>query len=195
MNTPVYGLVLAGGQSRRMGQDKALLRRGSKSQLAYVMDMLEDLLPRVFVSVRADQADEPERAKYPQVVDRFDDFGPVAGVLSALEEHPEADWLVLACDLPNIDAATIGYLLENIDDSRAFTAYESSHDGLPEPLCAVYRRGSAETLRSFVDEGVKCPRKMLIRSDTRLLRQPDPRSLDNVNTPTDLADSVLEASP
>ncbi|MDJ0700695.1 MAG: NTP transferase domain-containing protein [Woeseiaceae bacterium] len=195
MSNPVYGLVLAGGQSRRMGQDKALLRRGDISQLAYVMDMLEDLLPKVFVSVRADQAGEPERAKFPQIVDRFEDMGPVAGVLSALEEHPEADWLVVACDLPNLDAGTIKYLLENVDASRAFTAYESSHDGLPEPLCAVYRRGSANTLKSFVDEGLKCPRKMLIRSDTRLLRQPDPHSLDNVNTPTDLADSVLETGP
>ena len=39
-----------------------------------------------------------------------------------------------------------------------------------------------------------CPRKMLIRSDTALLAQPDPRSLDNVNTPQDLEDSVLESA-
>ncbi len=192
MSNPVYGLVLAGGQSRRMGQDKALLRRGGKSQLEHVVSMLDELLPEVFVSVRADQADEPERAKFPQVVDRFDDMGPVAGVLSALEEHPGADWLVVACDLPNVDAGTIEFLLENIDTSRPFTAYESSHDGLPEPLCAVYRCGSAGILKGFVDEGLTCPRKMLIRSDTRLLKHPDPRALDNVNTPTDLAGSVLE---
>ncbi len=192
MTNPVYGLVLAGGQSRRMGEDKALLRRGGKSQLAYVVSMLDALLPEVFVSVRADQAGEPERAQFRQVVDRFKDMGPVAGIISALEEHPEADWLVVACDLPNVDAGTITYLLDNIDSSRPFTAYESSHDGLPEPLCAVYRRGSEDILRGFVDDGLKCPRKMLIRSDTRLLEQPNPRSLDNVNTPSDLADSVLE---
>ena len=45
---------------------------------------------------------------------------------------------------------------------------------------------------AFVEEGIKCPRKMLIRSDTQLLEQPNPRALDNVNTPDDLAQSALE---
>ncbi len=194
MTNPVFGLVLAGGQSRRMGEDKALLKRDGKSQLAHVVSMLDALLPRVFVSVRADQVDEPERARFSRIVDRYDDMGPVAGILSALEEHPGADWLVVACDLPNIDVETITYLLDNIDGERPFTAYRSSYNDLPEPLCAVYRQGSASIIRGFTDDGLKCPRKMLIRSDTCLLRQPDPRSLDNVNTPADLAESVLEAA-
>ena len=74
---------------------------------------------------------------------------------------------------------------------KPFTAYRSSYDDLPEPLCAIYRRDSAAIVRAFVDDGIKCPRKMLIRSDTALLAQPDPASLDNVNTPEDLAASNL----
>ncbi len=69
----------------------------------------------------------------------------------------------------------------------------SSHGGLPEPLCAVYAAHSAKIVRTFVADEISCPRKMLIRSDTLLLEQPDPRSLDNVNTPDDLQDSVLAA--
>lgn len=76
---------------------------------------------------------------------------------------------------------------------QPFTAYTSSHDGLPEPLCAVYRSGCSDIIRKFVDDGMNCPRKILIRSDTRLLQQPNPHSLDNVNTPDDLRDSVLQA--
>ena len=75
---------------------------------------------------------------------------------------------------------------------KPFVAYESSHDGLPEPLCAVYRAGSDEIVRGFVRDSATCPRKMLIRSDTLLLKQPNPRALDNVNTPDDLASSILE---
>jgi molybdopterin-guanine dinucleotide biosynthesis protein A len=192
---PVYGLVLAGGRSRRMGKDKALLERDGRSQLAHAMALLGRHLERVFVSTRADQQEEPERARYEQIVDRYDDLGPLAGILSAMDEYPEADWLVVACDLPNIDDGTIMHLLANRSAGQPFTAYISSHDGLPEPLCAIWRAGSAGIVRQFADEGIHCPRKILIRSQTHLIEQADPRSLDNVNTPADLAASVLEAAP
>ena len=191
---PVYGLVLAGGESRRMGSDKALLRRGGKSQLAHVVALLEQGVDRVFVSTRPGQQSEPERSRFEQIVDRYEGIGPVAGILSAMDEHPDVDWLVVACDLPNVDDTTLRYLLENAASEHPFTAFRSSHDGLPEPLCAVYRSGSDATVRRFVEEGVVCPRKILINSDTQLLDQPDPSALDNVNTPDDLADSVLEAA-
>ena len=190
---PVNGLVLAGGKSRRMGQDKALLDRDGQSQLAYLAGLLEKKVGRVFVSTRVDQKDDGERRKYAQIVDRYDDIGPLAGILSAMEECPEADWLVVACDLPNINGETISYLLENCSAEQPFTAYVSSHDGLPEPLCAIYRAGSIDIIRRFADEGIYCPRKILIRSDTFLLEQTHPGSLDNINTPDDLADSILKA--
>ena len=112
-----------------------------------------------------------------------------------MEEYPDVDWLVVACDLPNIDTATLEYLLGNRSMEKPFTAFRSSHDDLPEPLCAVYRTGGAAIIRNFIADGVNCPRKILVRSDTLLLKQPNPVALDNINTPDDLADSVLEAAP
>ena len=190
----VYGLVLAGGQSRRMGRDKALLLRDGQSQLAHMVSLLDAVVERVFVSARSEQSGDAERSRFELIVDRYDDMGPIAGILSALQEYPEVDWLVVACDLPNIDDSTLRFLLENISDNQAFTAFRSSHDGLPEPLCAVYKAGSDKLLREFVDDGMVCPRKILIRSETCLLDQPNPSSLDNVNTPDDLEQSVLEAA-
>ena len=189
----VFGLVLAGGESRRMGSDKALLLRNGQSQLAYAVELLDECVDKVFVSTRPEQHDEGERARFDQITDRYENIGPVAGILTALETHPDVDWLVVACDLPNIDKATIEVLLAERNGSQPFTAYRSSHDDLPEPLCAVYHSGCAEIVQRFVDEGINCPRKILIRSETRLLDQPDPRSLDNVNTPDDLQASVLQA--
>lgn len=192
--SPVYGLVLAGGESRRMGHDKASLRRGGQSQLAHVVKLLEGFVERVFVSARAEQQNEQERSRFEQILDRYQDLGPLAGILSAMDEHPHADWLVVACDLPNLDAPTISHLLENRGDNQPFSSYISSHDGLPEPLCAIYSAGSAAILHGFVNDGVLCPRKILIRSDTLLLDQPNPRALDNVNTPDDLRNSLLETT-
>ncbi len=191
---PIYGLVLSGGESKRMGRDKALLRRDGQSQLAFIVALLERHVERVFVSTRAEQKDEPERSRFDQVIDHYTDMGPLAGILSALDDHPEADWLVVACDLPNIGDETLRHLLANRSPTHPFSAYISSHDGLPEPLCAVYLASSAPRDRQFADDGIRCPRKILIRSDTHLLEQLDPASLDNVNTPVDLGNSILEAT-
>jgi len=191
---PIYGLLLAGGESRRMGRDKALLLRNGQSQLEYVAALLAGIVDRVFVSVRQEQQGEPERDRFSTIADRYDGIGPVAGILSAMDEYPDVDWLVVACDLPNIDAATLEYLLENRSQEQPFTAFRSSYDELPEPLCAYYRAVSNAIVREFVESGIVCPRKILIRSDTLLLQQPDPNSLDNINTPDELAGSVLEAA-
>jgi len=191
---PIYGLVLAGGESRRMGRDKALLQRDGQSQLGYVAALLASAVDQVFVSVRHDQQGEPERDRFSTITDRYDGIGPVAGILSAMDEHPDVDWLVVACDLPNIDAATLEYLLANRSQEQPFTAFRSNYDDLPEPLCAIYRADSHKIVREFIKDGLVCPRKILIRSDTQLLEQRNPNALDNVNTPDDLASSVLEAT-
>lgn len=168
-----------------MGRDKALLEHDGETQLARAVQLLERHVERVFVSVRPDQTTDPERRLFEQVVDRYRDIGPAAGILSALEDKPDVAWLVLACDLPHVNDETIGMLLRQRSE-QPFTAFRSSHDGLPEPLCAVYRPQAREIVAGFVRDGLVCPRKMLIRSDTRLLDLPDPKALDNVNTPEDL---------
>jgi molybdopterin-guanine dinucleotide biosynthesis protein A len=121
------------------------------------------------------------------VVDAGDVEGPAAGIRAAQLAHPEAAWLVLACDLPLLDAATLQHLIARRDPARLATAYRSSHDGLPEPLCAIYEPAAAPALVAYLATGRNCPRKFLIQSDTLLLDQPDAKALDNVNTPAELA--------
>ena len=142
MSSALYGLVLAGGQSRRMGRDKALLVRDGQSQLRHIASLADSVTDKFYVSARADQKDDPERSQFETIVDRYDDMGPIAGVLSAMDEYPDVAWLVVACDLPNLDDATISNLLDGHTVKRPFTAFTSSHDGLPEPLCAIYGVGA-----------------------------------------------------
>lgn len=185
-NNEIHGLVLTGGKSRRMGADKALLMHGGRSQLSCAVSLLERHLPRVFVSARSDQAEEAERSKFAQIVDRYADIGPIAGILSALESNPQVSWMVLACDLPNLDDATIATLIAAHSVEHPVTAYKSSSDGLPEPLCAIYSPSARGVIAEFVAQGLMCPRKMLIQSDTLLLEQANPAALANMNTPADL---------
>lgn len=188
----INGLVLAGGRSRRMGSDKASLLLGGESQLERAVRLLAQYVGNTYVSARADQADDNVRARFDQIIDRYDEIGPVAGILSAMDSDPEASWLVVACDLPNLDGATIEYLLKNLSPDHPVTAYRSSRDDLPEPLCAIYRPEARAVIDGFVSDGVVCPRKMLINSETHLLVQPNPAALHNINSPEDLAGTGIE---
>lgn len=190
----VKGLVLAGGRSRRMGSDKAALIRDGQTQLALAVALLDEFATHTYVSVQPDQVQEPLRAQFPQVVDRYDDMGPVAGVLSAMDSDPQAAWLVLACDLPNVNRETIATLLEARDPAQPFTAFRSSHNDLPEPLCAVYEPQSRQLIEKFLADGIRCPRKMMIKGGAKQVTQKDPAWLANVNTPDDLSGSSLQAA-
>jgi len=183
--TPMYGLVLAGGRSSRMQADKAALDYGRKPQLTQAFELLAPRVQQAWVSVRADQRHEPLRAKYPQIVDGAAGGGPIAGIMAAQALHPEAAWLVLACDLPLLDGLTLDRLLDGRDTRRIATAFRSASDALPEPLCAIYEPASREAILRHVAAGRLCPRKFLATHDVSLLAAPHPHALDNANTPQD----------
>ena len=180
------GLVLAGGKSVRMGHDKGLIDWHGKEQRYYIADLLADVCNDVFISCRDDQQQEIETS-YKVLPDTFIGLGPYGAILSAFREQPNAAWLVLASDLPLIDKATINYLVEHRDTSSIATTFESSFDGLPEPLISIWEPKSYPVLLSFLTQGYSCPRKALINSNSTVLKAPDADVLMNVNTPEELA--------
>lgn len=185
--SPTYGLVLAGGRSTRMQSDKAALDYGGRPQLAEAYDLVLRHAERAFVSVRADQADEPLRAGFPQVIDGALGRGPIAGIIAAQAAHPEVAWLVVACDLPQLDDATLAELARRRDPRRLATAFASSHDGLPEPLCAIYEPSSRTAILAYVTGHRDCPRRFLASHDILLLPPRPTAALENANTPEDAA--------
>ncbi|WP_201315723.1 NTP transferase domain-containing protein [Dyella sp. EPa41] len=179
---PLYGLLLSGGASQRMRQDKAALPYRGEPQLLRAWRLLERVTERSFLSVRDDQRDDPLRAGLPQIVDSYDPIGPAAGILSAQDRFPGAAWLVLACDLPLLDEHTLQQLVDARDVLADATTFVSRHDGLPEPLCAIWEPSSHALLKQRYDDGSYCPRKALIQSRIVQLAAPG-EALDNVNTP------------
>ncbi len=194
LTPPVYGLVLAGGRSTRMQRDKATLTYHGKTQLEWAMALITPHVERAFVSVRPGQGD-PVRARFEQIVDAQENLGPIAGIMAAQARYPDVAWLVLACDLPFLDSATLTHLLAARDRTQQATAFRSSHDGLPEPLCAIYEPSSREAILTHVAAGKSCPRKFLINARTLLIDEPDPRALDNVNTPEEYGSAMATLNP
>jgi molybdenum cofactor guanylyltransferase len=187
---PIYGLILAGGASKRMQRDKAALKYQGKTQLERAFELARRHVSQVFVSLRADQALDPTRAQRPMIVDLGEGEGPIVGIRSALAAHPEVAWLVLACDLPFLSDSAIEGLLRHRDPSALATAYKSAHDGLPEPLCAIWEPAAAPRLADYQAAGGHCPRKFLLRHAPRLIDPSDPRALDNINTPEEYSQAV-----
>lgn len=187
---PLHGLVLAGGRSARMGTDKAALVHPDGRPLARrTLDLLSMECSQVVISLRHDQELPPMIVESPQVSVVRDpeggSEGPLAGILSAMRSAPEADWLVLACDLPRLDVETLRQLISARHPDEVFLSYRSEFDGLPEPLCAYYSAEALPIIEQHQAEGICCPRKILIRHGCRLLDPVTPRALDNANTPED----------
>lgn len=182
MSAPLFGLVLSGGHSKRMQRDKATLEYAGRSQLARAVALLEPLVERCCVSTRPDQQADAQRTAYPCIVDQLPGIGPIGGIHAALHTHPHAAWLVLACDLPFLDAATLQQLIAARAPQRLATAFRSSFDGKPEPLCAIYEPASRAAIDAWIASGNRCPRSFLAQGEATLLTLHNPRALDNVNT-------------
>jgi molybdenum cofactor guanylyltransferase len=189
---PLYGLILAGGSSSRMQRDKAALQYHGQTQLDRAFDLARRHLEQVYVSVRASQISEPTRARKPMIIDSFSGEGPIIGIRSAMAAHPHAAWLVLACDLPFLSDAAVEFLLSERDPSKFATAFKSSFDGLPEPLCAIWEPSAAAVLDDYQKNSGICPRKFLTRHPSKLLEPFDAHALDNINTPEEYAQATAE---
>jgi len=179
------GLVLAGGKSQRMGNPKDKIDWHGKEQRYFAADLLAPFCDEVFISCRQDQLENFD-PNYKALTDTFLNMGPFGGILSALRSQRDKAWLVVACDLPLLDEKSLEFLIENRNIEKAATTYESPFDGLPEPLITIWEPKSYPLLLNFLGSGITCPRKVLINSDTLIVKPGNPDSLMNVNTPEDM---------
>ena len=181
----LQGLVLAGGQSQRMGRDKGAIAWHGKEQRYYMADLLREVCGEVYISCRPEQ--QPDlNSSYKTLPDTFIGLGPYGAILSAFREQPDAAWLVVACDLPLLDRQTLQQLTAQRNSATIATTFESPHDGFPEPLITIWEPKSYPVLLSFLAQGYTCPRKVLRNSHISLLKPQNPNTLLNVNTPEEL---------
>ncbi len=182
---PLFGLVLAGGKSQRMGHDKGLIDYHGKPQREYAADLLSGICDKVFLSCRPDQVDEIN-SEYPLITDTFSGLGPFGAIVSAFREYPDHAWLVIACDLPLLDASTLQQLREHRNLSKVATAFQSPVNEFPEPLIAIWEPRAYPILLQFLAQGYSCPRKVLINSDIELIEAQKAERLMNVNLPEEV---------
>ncbi len=184
----LYGLILAGGHSARMGRPKALLDYHGKPQYRHAAELLEAFCGRVFISCRATQ--RGMFAGYDIICDSavYGDSGPISGVLSAMtatwQEAPSA-WFVLACDYPLLEKQDLEQLLAARDPGRVATVFANPGDGGPEPLIGIYETSAAPLLLTWQREGNQSLRVFLKRHDALVVGAERPEGLVSADTPAD----------
>lgn len=182
-NTPiVYGLVLAGGKSTRMGADKGLINYHKVPQQEYLYALLSEVCDDVYLSIRKEQQqDIPEGFK--TILDNNEHRGPFNGILSAHAQHPDVAWLVLACDLPLIDGEALQQLMDHRNVNKKAISFATQKTGLPEPLVAIWEPDGLREAKVYLKTAESsCPRKFLINSNIALVHPKHDEILYNANS-------------
>ena len=181
-------LVLAGGESCRMGGDKTQLMLGERTLLQSVIAVVQPLFDRLLVSVRNYRPD----IAAPQVCDAYAGAGPLAGLCAGLA-HADSAWLfAVAADMPFVQAALIERLAQQRGDCQAVVPLVHGH---PQPLAAFYAASCLDPLLAILRGSGKRSLRHALEAlnvryvDERELLAVDPglRSFFDLDTPQDLA--------
>ena len=172
------GFVLVGGQSSRMGRDKALLPWHSAS-------LLEDVAAKVEAAAGSVHLlGDPERYghfSYGCLPDRRPGFGPLAGIETALLSQLAELNLITACDMPGLQLTWLEGLLNSAVKSGARCTLLLDSNGEKQPLCAVYHANCLPDVQCALEERHLRLMDLVHRLDAQTVSIPNP--LPNVNTP------------
>ena len=195
LRSPVSAIIQAGGQSRRMGRDKALIDYQGRPIIAHVIETLRALTDDVAVISNRSDLYSPFGAR---VVPDYDPpCGPLGGLAAGLRALNTELAIVVACDMPFLNVNLLRWLIDLADGYDAVVPQAGAEF---EPLHAVYRRDCYHPIVRRLEQGQR--RVISFFADVRLRPVPeaewrvlDPagRSLLNLNTPADL--SLLTTGP
>ncbi len=145
----MIGVVLCGGESKRMGSDKGLLSVGSLTWAEHAEAKLAELDIPVVISINQTQLPNYSHIYNTEklIIDTINVKGPLKGLLSVHQYYPDDDLMLLACDMIDMDVDTLQELKKNYYINPHFDYYLYQCDGFMEPLCAVY---PAETLKALI---------------------------------------------
>lgn len=184
--TPLKALILAGGQSKRMGQDKGKIQYFGKSQTEHLYGLLKEEVDEVYVSCREEQSGEDHLKNLPKITDVFPNKGPMGGILSCFEKDPQAAWLVIACDMPYVSRESIRTLVDGRNPFKMATSFYNEEKQWAEPLFTIYEPKAAKKLGTYMAWNKLCPRKVLFNSNIETILPENEQILKNANHPEEL---------
>jgi len=152
----ITSVVLCGGSSTRMGSDKGLLQRASKTWAQLAFNKLSALNIPVVVSINLVQIQTYRKIFSEELLvvdnDGFHIGGPLKGILSVHKQHPQNDLLVLAVDIINMNEELLRQLYLNYKQTNA-EAVVYKHELQIEPLCGIYKANALDKVVELYEKG------------------------------------------
>ena len=177
-----------------MGKDKALLNYHGQAQQYYLHDLLQPYCQQVFISCRKEQLQKSKsktNQNYNFITDKYDNIGPLSGLLSAFDFNNRVGWLAIACDMPYINDLAIDYLIKNRKKGMIATAFKNLNQNFGEPLFTIWESNSYPILLKAFSKKSYSLRKILNQHPTHLLIPPNENVLKNINFPKDYQQTIM----
>lgn len=187
----VNAIILAGGQSSRMGENKAFLPLGNTTFIQSLIKTLEPLVERVIISGNYDVY---KSLGYPVVEDEHFNCGPLAGIYAGLK-WSNTDWnIVVSVDAPFVDGFTFKILKEEIDSLQQAIVVETPTRKMP--LIGVYHKSCKEKIEQALEQKSLKVMGVLDELKTKciMVNESYEHVLTNINTPQEYQDSLTEVS-
>ena len=186
------GIILAGGENRRMGTDKAFLDIDGRPMIEHILDVFSTLFKRTIVVTNT-----PDRYRNYDVevtCDALDIRGPLTGIYSGLLKSTDEYNFVVACDMPYLNPRLISYMGEIAAGQDAVVP---QFNGFLEPLHAVYRRELLTAIEAQIRKQDRRIRGLFDHIQVRYITEeeivrfdPLKRSFRNLNTPKEYKEAV-----
>ncbi len=150
VKSEITGVILAGGQSRRMGFNKAEADMHGASMLNRMIDKMQQLTHTLIVSVGATPY---PNIKLPQIPDEFPQCGPMGGIYSVLKTYNSSLNLVVSCDIPLVSVSLLKYIVSEARNNNAQITVPVDQTGELQMMCAVFRKEVIPILKQQIDSG------------------------------------------
>lgn len=191
---PLTGIILAGGKSSRMGQDKAFLRLGDCTLLERLAHLLESIFEETLIMVdRRDKVEGLALGDARVYEDLVKAQGPLGGIYAGLCYSKSKASCVLTCDMPFIDEVFLREMVNFWEEGREGLCLENSQRKL-EPFPGIYARSSRHLMRLLLERGEGAMYRFLevVRVKPLVLKEEKIRVLTNMNTPEDYCHVLKE---
>lgn len=147
-NSDITGVILAGGQSRRMGFNKAEADMHGQFMLMRMIDKLKEITPSVLVSCGTVVY---PYISWPQVPDEQPQCGPLGGIYSVLKASSTSLNLVVSCDMPLVSTSLLKYIVGCALESVSLITMPIDDEGAPQMMCAVYHKDILPFIEQQID--------------------------------------------
>lgn len=175
------GIILAGGQSLRMGTDKAFVVYQSKPLIQHALDLFTPLCNEVIISGNSPKLAE---FKVPVVADQFSQSGPLSGVYSACKAAKNDVCIIVPCDVPHVSQQLFTTLYNHLENYDAVVPRLSN--GYVEPLIACFKTNIHTKIASFLESKQYKAQDFLNTISVKYIDIADEQQFRNINSGSDI---------